>query len=244
MAVFKRINITKKTCLILARISSRFLVSQPGVWEMEYWNIYQSVAYSAEGPLCVLVWSFTTRSQIKYLSHLNKKGECRVSPSGSVYVCECVSASVCLPRAWVHEGRSEPCAIWDDWCGVPGGGGVLSLSGWRYATHLPIYSFTETGISLSLTSARWWLRGLQQTQKEQCAWPNAAVSHRAHSCTYGNKHKKRFLSASVHLNKNLNDFHINLLFFVDLFISTWNKSVFCAVTDKCNACQYSLNKTV
>lgn len=32
---------------------------------------------------------------------------------------------------------------------VPRGGGVLSLSGWRYESHLPIYSFTETGISLS-----------------------------------------------------------------------------------------------
>lgn len=91
---FYWINIARKTCLIPARISSRFLVSQPGVGEMEYWNIYQSVAYSAEGPLCVPVWSFTTCSQIKYLSHLNKKasaGSCRVV----VYVCVCVCVSEC-----------------------------------------------------------------------------------------------------------------------------------------------------
>lgn len=86
---FYRINIARKTCLILTRISSRFLVSQPGTGEMEYWNIYQSVAYSAEGPLCVLVWSFTTRSQIKYLSHLNKRRVPGLTERS--HACECVS---------------------------------------------------------------------------------------------------------------------------------------------------------
>lgn len=80
----------KETCLIPARISCRFLVSQLGIGEIECWNIYQSVAYSAEGPLCMLMWSFTTRSQIKYLLHLNKKASavsCRVG----VCVPECMT---------------------------------------------------------------------------------------------------------------------------------------------------------
>lgn len=91
---FYWINIARKTYLILARISSRFLVSQPGVGEMEYWNIYQSVAYSAEGPLCMPVWSFTTCSQIKYLSHLNKKAS-----AGSRPVVVRVHTRVCV---WVR----------------------------------------------------------------------------------------------------------------------------------------------
>ena len=70
--LFYRINIARKTSLILARISLRRISSHMGAAEMECWNIYHSIAYSTEGPLWVLVWSSATRSQIKYLSHLNK----------------------------------------------------------------------------------------------------------------------------------------------------------------------------
>lgn len=80
----------KETCLIPAQISCRFPDST-GVWEIECWNIYQGVAYSAEGPLCTLMWSFTTRSQIKYLSHLNKKASAVSGPVGDC-VSECMTA--------------------------------------------------------------------------------------------------------------------------------------------------------
>lgn len=147
---FSRINTASKTCLILTRIGSRFLVSQPGVGEMEYWNIYQSVAYSAAGPLCMLVWSFTTRSQIKYLSHLNKKAESWAS----------LSARVCL-RAWGEShalsgviGEVLWCVcVWVEGGVAPGGRSVLSLLGWRYETHLDICLFRETGRSLSWSAS-------------------------------------------------------------------------------------------
>lgn len=156
----------KETCLIPAQISCRFPVIQLGIGEIECWNIYQSVAYSAEGPLCMLMWSFTTRSQIKYLSHLNKKASA-VSRGGS-------------GRARVHDkgqGKRGLCYR-GGWCGVPKGGGVLSLSGWRYESHLPICSFTEPGISPGLSSGLQLRAGLQQT--EHGVWADAAGC----SCTH------------------------------------------------------------
>lgn len=90
----------KGTYLISAQISCRFPVIQLGIGEIECWNIYQSVAYSAEGPLCMLMWSFTTRSQIKYLSHLNKKANAVSRQVGE-----------CVPERMTRDKGSQFCVI-------------------------------------------------------------------------------------------------------------------------------------
>lgn len=143
----------KETCLIPAQISCRFPVSQLGIGEIECWNIYLRVAYSAEGPLCMRMWSFTTRSQIKYLSRLNKKASVASRRAGAC-APECmtrVASSVLSgwlvwsPKRW---GRTEPvrmkiwvsppyllfhrdwnqpwlnqCTAAPEWAAVGGGGG-------------------------------------------------------------------------------------------------------------------------
>lgn len=90
----------KETCLIPGQISCRFPVIQLGIGEIECWNIYQSVAYSAEGPLCMLMWSFTTRPQIKYLSHLNKKASAVSRQVGE-----------CAPECMTRDKGREFCVI-------------------------------------------------------------------------------------------------------------------------------------
>lgn len=138
---------------------------------MENWNIYQSVAYSAEGPLCVLVWSFTTRSQIKYLSHLNKKASAGSRP---MVVCRSVCVCVC---AW-GEKRVVCYQGWLVWS--PGRRGCVEpvrMEIWDSPPYLLIH------------------RDWNQPQLNQCAvategaaadrkssvWPDAAVCLYIHS---------------------------------------------------------------
>jgi len=135
---------------------------------MEYWNIYQSVAYSAEGPLCMLLWSFTTRSQIKYLSHLNKKAS-----AGSLQVVECVCVCVCVClRVW-REMLVVCYPKWLVW--IPGWQGCVEpvrMEIWDSPSYLLIHRDWNQPQLIHCTVAT---EGICTRQKEHYAQPNAAV---------------------------------------------------------------------
>lgn len=149
----------RETCLIPAQIICRFPVIQLGIGEIECWNIYQSTAYSAEGPLCMLMWSFTTRSEVKYLSHLNKKASAASHRVGE-----------CAPECMTRDKGSKFCVI-----GVVGVASQKVGAYWACQDEdmslTSLSALSQTGISPGLSA-------LQQT--EHGVWVDAAGCSCAH----------------------------------------------------------------